>query len=100
MEDDVVRIAVSLRLGSQSCLPHTCSCGASVDARGSHGLSCSRSAGRAMRHAQINDIVHRALVKAKIPANKEPQGLIPNSSLRPDGVSPVLGPQVDVLHRT
>jgi hypothetical protein len=40
-----------------------------------------------MRHSLINDIIHRALVKAKIPANKEPQGLLVGSALRPDGVT-------------
>ena len=50
-------------------------------------MSCLRSAGRQQRHAMINDIVHRALGKAQIAAMKEPNGLIPGSNLRPDGVT-------------
>ena len=40
-----------------------------------------------MRHSLINDILYRALVRAKIPASKEPSGLLVGSGLRPDGVS-------------
>ena len=85
LDDESIRVAVGLRLGSRLCAPHTCPCGAEVDARGSHGLSCRRSAGRQTRHAQLNDAVHRALTRAGIPSHKEPVGLIPASDLRPDG---------------
>ena len=56
-----------------------------VDARGSHGLSCRRSAGRQTRHALLNDAIHRALVQAGVPANKEPTGLMLSGDRRPDG---------------
>ena len=42
---------------------------------GSHGLSCRRGAGRLPRHDAINDIIHRALIKAQVPSQKEPKGL-------------------------
>ena len=87
LDDDTIRIAVGLRLGTSLCLPHTCPCGKAVDARGIHGLSCQRSAGRSTRHSLLNDIIHRALIKAKIPAHKEPQGLLVDSAMRPDGVT-------------
>ena len=87
MDNNTVRVAAALRLGAPTCSPHTCSCSTFVDARGTHGLSCTRSAGRSSRHRQINDIVYRALVRAQIGATKEPMGLIPNSNLRPDGVT-------------
>jgi len=87
LSNDAIRVATGLRLGANLCLPHVCRCGAQVDARGSHGLSCARSAGRHPRHSLINDIVHRALVRADIAASKEPMGLIAGSSLRPDGAS-------------
>ena len=87
MDDETVRIATGLRLGTALCAPHTCHCGAVVDARGLHGLSCQKSAGRFMRHSQLNDIIHRALIRANVPSAKEPQGLIVGSGLRPDGVS-------------
>ncbi len=52
-----------------------CPCGAVVDSSGTHGLSCCRSAGRQQRHSQLNDIIWRAMIQAKIPAAKEPSGL-------------------------
>ena len=85
LDDDAIRVAVGYRLGVNICAPHTCPCGAPVDARGSHGLSCRRSAGRQARHAQINDIIHRALVRAGMPSTKEPVGLMRSGDRRPDG---------------
>jgi len=87
MDDETVRVAVGLRLGTALRTPHQCPCGSQVDARGSHGLSCHRSAGRQPRHAQLNDIVHRALGRAGVTAVKEPSGLIPGSLMRPDGAT-------------
>ena len=44
MEDQSVRVAVGLRLGTPLCRPNTCChCGLDVDALGTHGLSCRRS---------------------------------------------------------
>ena len=68
-------------------MPFSCSCGKQVDARGAHGLSCIKSAGRQSRHALVNDTMLRAFCKAGIPVTREPSGLIPSSSLRPDGCS-------------
>ena len=75
MADDVIRVAVGVRLGVNLCHPHVCVCGHQVDARGTHGLACQRSAGRHPRHGLLNDVIWRALQRAKIPAAKEPTGL-------------------------
>ena len=62
MDDNTVRVAVGLRLGSTLCRPHTCQhCGADVNHLATHGLSCKKSEGRHHRHAAINDILYRAL---------------------------------------
>jgi hypothetical protein len=87
MDDDVIRVAVGLRLGSNLCEPHTCSCGVLVDARGTHGLACKRSAGRHPRHGLLNDVVWRAMLRAQVPSCKEPAGLSRSDGKRPDGVS-------------
>ena len=87
LENESMRIAVGLRLGTSLCMPFTCTCGSQVDARGAHGLSCSRSAGRQMRHSLINDEMLRAFTRAGVPATKEPTGLVPGSALRPDGAT-------------
>ena len=52
-----------------------CPCGVVVDSSGSHSLSCKQSAGRSSRHQLLNDLICRAIIKAGIPAVKEPLGL-------------------------
>ena len=87
LNDDSVRIAVGLRLGCVLCQTHTCQCGATVDALGSHASSCKRNAGRVQRHAYINDLIYKAMLRAAIPAVKEPQGLVRGDGKRPDGLT-------------
>ena len=82
-----LKIACGLRLGSTLCHPHNCICGVEVDAKGRHGLSCKRQTGRHSRHTQINDILKKALVQAKIPATTEPVGLSRSDGKRPDGLT-------------
>ena len=90
MDDDVVRIAVSLRLGVPLCYPHMCSCcGAEVNNLGTHGLSCRFSKGRHSQHAALTDIIKRALVSARISCHLEPSGLYRSDGKRPDGASVV-----------
>ena len=88
MDDDTIRIAVGLRLGSTLCHPHQCShCGAEVDSSVMHGLSCRWSDGRHPRHAAINDLIHRALTSTKVPSRLEPSGLFRSDGKRPDGAT-------------
>ena len=87
LDDETLRVAVGLRLGTSLCSPYVCPCGVAVDARGVHGLSCRRSAGRRLRHSLINDIVWRALGRANIAACKEPTGLLTGDGKRPDGAT-------------
>ena len=58
-----------------------------VDQLGTHGLSCKRSEGRHHRHSAVNDILHRALRSAQVPARLEPSGLTRSDGKRPDGVT-------------
>ena len=68
LDDESVRIAVGLRLGTPLCVPHHCQrCGQSIDPLGRHGLSCRRSEGRHLRHAALNNVIHRALSSANNP---------------------------------
>ena len=87
MSDEVIRVAVGIRLGTKLCEPHNCICGASVDARGLHGLSCKKVSGRHQRHAMINDVIWRACNRAGYQAMKEPVGLARSDGRRPDGVT-------------
>jgi hypothetical protein len=89
-DDDVVRIAVGLRLGIPLCRPHQCSnCGTDIDILGTHGLSCRYSKGRHSRRAAVNDIIKRSLESAKVPCHLEPVGLYRSDGKRPDGTSVV-----------
>ena len=45
--------------------------------------------GRTSRHNYLNDIVWRALLKAGVPAIKEPSGLVRSDGKRPDGVTQI-----------
>ena len=88
LDDDSMRIAVGLRLGTPLCGPHQfCNCGQDVDSTGRHGLSCKYSKGRSFRHAALNNIICRALSSANIPSQLEPPGLSRVDGRRPDGVS-------------
>ena len=87
LDDEAIRIAIGLRLGTNLCIPHPCPCGAAVDVSGVHGLSCRRNQGRLPRHSSFNDIVHRALIRAGVPSTKEPVGLFRTDGKRPDGAT-------------
>ena len=84
MDDEVVQVAVDLRLGLPLGHSHSCaSCGSEVDKSGTHGLSCCS------RHAAVNDIIQRALDSAKIPSHLDPLGLYRSDGKRPDGATVV-----------
>ncbi|XP_052759361.1 uncharacterized protein LOC128202586 [Galleria mellonella] len=87
LDDCSFTLLIGLRLGVKIVQPHRCSCGASVEELGYHGLSCVRSAGRIPRHAMINNIIHRALAMTQIPAILEPNGIFREDGKRPDGVT-------------
>ena len=87
LDDEVVRVAVSLRVGAEMCEPHKCRCGSKSDNLGLHGLSCRRSAGRLPRHYSLNDIIKRSLEQAGTPAWLEPVGLDRGDGRRPDGIT-------------
>ena len=90
MDDQTVRVAVGLRLGTPLCRPHTCQhCGLKVDALATHGLSCRRSQGRHHRHGALNNIIHRSLATANVPSRLEPPGLERADGKRPDGLTVV-----------
>ena len=84
LDDETVRIGVSLRLGLTLCVPHKCHCGALVDAQGLHGFVCKKAPAR---HHALNDLVARAMVSAGIPCTIEPLGLSQSDVKRPDGLS-------------
>ena len=85
-EDEHLRVAVGLRLGTPLCSSHQCQhCGEEVDIISRHGMSW-RSEGRQKRHAEFNNIIHHALTSAHVPARQEPPGLLWTDVKQPDGV--------------
>ena len=72
-----------LCLGSPMCQVHTCICGVEVDSLGWHGVSCKNQVERHPRHAQVNDIIKRALQSADIQSRLEPPGLSRSDRKRP-----------------
>lgn len=87
LTNEQLRIAVSLRLGANVFLPHTCVCGAVSDALGNHALCCKFQRGRFARHTLGNNVILRALNSADVPSQLEPPGLSRTDGKRPDGVS-------------
>ena len=87
MYDETIQVAVGLRLGLKLCEEHTCPCGALVSARGTHGLSCKRSAGRSTRHQHIIDLISRVLKHCDVPVTEEPSRLCRDYGKRPDGLT-------------
>ena len=87
LDEETVRVGTALRLGAPICQPHRCRCGQQVDRYGHHGLSCRFSAGRLPRHANLNDVVKRALAAAGVPSWLEPVGLDRGDGRRPDGLT-------------
>ena len=88
MDDEVMRVAMGLRLGVPLCHPHECHlCGAGVDHQGTYGLHCQRTLGRHPRHMAINDLIKRSLATAKIAAHLEPAGICRADGKRPDGAT-------------
>jgi len=57
LDDEVVRVAVALRLGLNIRAPHTCRYRATVDA-----LFCKQAPSRIAIHQHLNDLVTRALM--------------------------------------
>ena len=88
LDNEVVRVAVGLRLGLPLCRPHRCiHCEVEVNDQGTHGLSCRFSKGRHPRHGALNDVVRRSLKAEKIPAHLEPSDIHRSDGKRPDGTS-------------
>ena len=74
MDDNVIRVAVGLRLGAPLCEPHHCQhCGDVVDHTGTHGLRCRYSKGRHPRHATITRSSSDPLALQTSPATWNPQ---------------------------
>ena len=90
MDDNTIKVATGLRLGTTLCRPHSCiHCGEEVDNLATHGLSCRWSEGHHHRHAEMNDIMKRALTSAKVPSRLEPSSLPQADGKRPDGITVV-----------
>jgi hypothetical protein len=87
IDGQILQIYVGLRLDCNLYQSHVCSCGNFVNETGIHGLSCSKSKGRFLRHSDLNNIIQRALSFAHIHSTLEPTGLSRDDGKRPDCVT-------------
>ena len=64
MDNEVVRIAIGLRLGGPLCVPHSCcQCGAQVDKFGRHGLSCRK---KGEHYIEVSNILRDCLNTVRV----------------------------------
>lgn len=87
LDDNTFRISMALRLGAEMCHEYNCVCGVLVDNYGRHGLCCRKSYGKYLLHRDLNNIIHRTLQSANIPASLEPVGLFRDDGKRLDGMT-------------
>ena len=87
LDNNTLRIAVCLRLGSDLVEEHKCVCGSQVSRKGTHGLSCRQSGGRFARHHAANETTQRALVSGGVPSVLESVGVCREVAKRPDGMT-------------
>jgi len=87
LDNNSARIAVGLRLGSQLCEEHECTCGVIVKKDGLHGLSCKKKIGIIPRHDEVNKVFCHAFSSAGIPNIIQPPGISRNDGKRPDGMT-------------
>ena len=87
LDNNSFRISIALRTGTDICARHKCVCGETVFQDGSHGLSCSKKAGRHSGHAELNNIIHKALQSSNTPSMREPPGMFRDDGKRVDGMT-------------
>ena len=87
IDNDYLRIDVALRVGLTVCIPHRSKCGTTVDAFGTHPLSCRFSAVRIPRHSALSDVFRHGHFDAEIPSMLEPSCLERSDEKRLHGIT-------------
>ena len=85
--DDAIRFTSNLTLGANLHDPHVCLCCTFVNWRGTRGLSCKRGSNKLAKYAVIKNLVHRALVRERIPYIIAPTVLSRSDGKRPNGLN-------------
>ena len=76
MDDNTIRVATGLRLGTPLCPTPASTVGRKWTYNlATHGPSFRWSEGRHHRHAEMNDTMERAFTSAKVPSRLETSGL-------------------------
>ena len=84
LDDHAVHIAVGLRLGANICEPHQCPCGATVDAKGLHVLSCRGGTGRSVVVCGYSECIScRIVIVVTVVSHR--CDLVPSSSTAENG---------------
>ena len=74
---------------SKISVAHTWHCGRRVEQDSSHGLSCTKCAGRFSRHYTINPFIKQTLRSLDLPSMLELCGQYWTDGKRPDGVTKI-----------
>ena len=103
MDDEPVRIAVGLQLGTHLCTLHQCVlCGDHVESSSTHGLHCRRSVSHHPKHTHLNDFMKSPLPLSMCHRYWKHQAFVgwmakgwmgclsPHDNLAVHGVSPVV----------
>ena len=69
LDPESLRVAITLRVGADVCIHHSCCCGGRMDRTDLNALSYRYSVGRFPRHSAMNDVIKRALQKAGLPSD-------------------------------
>jgi hypothetical protein len=104
VSNEVMRHAIELQthtvLSERVGLPPICVCGAELDVRGLHLLSCNSTGTRTARHNKINQTLSCVYQTLGIAAEEESEDKYPGKGTRPDNVLARFGGQevhVDVV---
>ena len=87
LDANTLKVSVALRMGAPVCEPHVCRYGTNVNALSLHNLACMFSAGRLAKHAELNDVVKRALQTSGVPCLLEPSSFSRDDGRKPDGIT-------------
>lgn len=86
--NDVMKVCISLRLGTNSCHPFRCHCKVEVAALDRHWLHCKRNSGKFFWPAELNRILHQSLALIYMSSQLKLTALcIDDDSKRSDGIT-------------
>ena len=87
LSNQQLRIAIGLRLSSETCERHECVGGKDVTEDCWRDLSCLKSTGRFSKHSNQNALIKQSLSSTHIPSVLEPGNLYRTNQKRPEDLT-------------